>query len=94
MFRGAVCYGVRFCHYKTRCNRYVHPWYIGNADLHGDLQMEMVTNEIENFAKEHEEGLHHVDVEAIHLLDSDELVRRLKKKTFYAGVVITKSRAH
>jgi len=42
--------------------------------------MEMVTNEIEKFAKEHEEGLHHVNVEAIHLLDNSELVRRLKRK--------------
>ena len=55
-------------------------WYIRNADLHRDLQMEMVTNEIEKFAKEHEEGLHHVNVEAIHLLDNSELVRRLKRK--------------
>ena len=27
------------------------PWYIRNADLHKDLQMEMVTNEIGKFAK-------------------------------------------
>jgi hypothetical protein len=42
--------------------------------------MEMVTNEIWKFAKKHEERLpHHVDVEAIQLLDNSELVRRLKK---------------
>ena len=47
------------------------------------------------FAKKHEERLlHHVDVEAIQLLDNSELVRRLKeKKTFWADVVNTKSRA-
>jgi len=57
------------------------PWYIGNADLHRDLQMEMVTNETGKFAKKHEERLlHHVNVEAIQLLDDSELVRRLKKK--------------
>jgi hypothetical protein len=40
-------------------------WYIRNASLHRDLQMEMVTNEIGKFAKEHEERLlHHVSVEA------------------------------
>jgi hypothetical protein len=45
--------------------------------------MEMVTNETGNFAKKHEERiLHHVNVEAIQLLDNSELVRRLKKKTF------------
>jgi len=63
-------------------------WNIVNAagcirktDLHRDLKMEMVTNEIGKFAKKHEEGLlHHVNVEAIQLLDNSELVRRLKKK--------------
>ena len=71
------------------------PWYIRNADLRRDLQMEMVTNEIDKFAKKREERvLHHVNVEAIQLLDNSELVRRLKKKkTFWAGVVIIKSRA-
>ena len=58
-------------------------WYIRNADLHRDLQMKTVTNEIANFAKKHEQRrLHHVNVEAIQLLDKSELVRRLKKKTF------------
>jgi hypothetical protein len=46
-----------------------------------DLQMEMVTSEIGKFAKKHKERLlHHVNVEAIHLLDNSELVRRLKRK--------------
>jgi len=41
----------------------------------------MVTNEIGKFAKKREERLpHHVDVEAIQLLDNSELVRRLKRK--------------
>jgi hypothetical protein len=40
----------------------------------------MVTSEIRKFAKKHEERLlHHVNVEAIQLLDNSELVRRLKK---------------
>ena len=49
-----------------------------------DLQMEMVTNETGRFSKKHEERiLHHVNVEAIQLLDNSELVRRLKRnKTF------------
>jgi hypothetical protein len=43
--------------------------------------MEMFTNEIVKFAKKHEERLlHHVNVEAIQLLDNSELVRRLKRK--------------
>jgi len=56
-------------------------WYIRNADLQRDLQMEMVTNEIGKFAEKHEERLlHHVNVEAIQLVDNSELVRRLKRK--------------
>jgi len=43
--------------------------------------MEMVTNEIGNFTKKNEGRLlHHVNVEAIQLLDNSELVRRLKIK--------------
>jgi len=43
--------------------------------------MEMVTNETGKFAKKHEEKLfHHVNIEAIQLLDNSELVRRLKRK--------------
>jgi hypothetical protein len=43
--------------------------------------MEMVRNEIGKFAKKHEERfLHHVNVEAIQLLENRELVRRLKRK--------------
>jgi len=41
-------------------------WYIRNADLHRDLQMEMVTNVTEKFAKKNKERLlHHVNFEAI-----------------------------
>ena len=62
-------------------------WYIRNADLHRDLQMEMVTNENGNFAKKHEERLlHHVNFEAIQLLDKSELVRRLKRKNPFEEV--------
>ena len=48
------------------------PWYIRNADLHRDLQMQMVTNEIGKLANKHEERLlHHVNVEAIQLPNSE-----------------------
>jgi hypothetical protein len=56
------------------------PWYIQNADLHGDLNMEMVTAEIRRFARKHKDRLlHHDNVEAIQLLDNSELLRRLKR---------------
>jgi hypothetical protein len=43
--------------------------------------MEMVTNKIGKFSSKYEERLllHHVNVEATQLLDSSELVRRLKR---------------
>jgi len=56
----------------------------------------MVTNEIKNFAKKHEERLlHHIIVEVIQLLDNSGLVRRLKKKrkNFWADVAIIESKA-
>ena len=56
-------------------------WHIRKADLHRDLQMQMVINENGKFAKKHEERLfHHVNTEAIQPLDNSELVGRLKKK--------------
>ena len=56
-------------------------WYIRNADLQRDLQMEMVTTEVVKFAKKHEGRLlRHVNIEAIQPLDNTELVRRLKRK--------------
>ena len=62
-------------------NIVVAPRYIWRADLHRDLEMEMVTNEIGKSTKKHKERLlHHVAVEAIQLLDNSELVRRLKRK--------------
>jgi hypothetical protein len=59
------------------------PWYIRNADPHRYLQMELVMNETGKFARKNEERiLHHINVEAIQLLDNSELLRKLKKKTF------------
>ena len=56
-------------------------WYIRNADIHRDLQMETVMNEIGKTAKKHKERLlHHVKVEVIQLLDNRELVRRFKRR--------------
>jgi hypothetical protein len=56
------------------------PWYVRNVDLYRDLKMEMVTAEIQRFARRHEARLHHhVNVEAIQLLDNSELLRRLQR---------------
>jgi hypothetical protein len=59
------------------------PWHIRNAVIYRVLQMEMVTNETGKFVTKQEERLlHHLNVEAIQLLDNSEQVRRLKKNLF------------
>ena len=56
------------------------PWYCRNSDIHRDLNIDTVANAIKKIAKNHEERLHqHVNVEALQLLDTTELVRRLKR---------------
>jgi hypothetical protein len=57
---------------------------VRNGDLHRDLQMYVVSSEIQRFAQKHEGRLHHHEnVEAIQLLDSMGIVHRLQsKKTF------------
>jgi hypothetical protein len=57
------------------------PWYIRNIDLHRDLQVDVVSNEIQRFVQKHEERLHHHEnVEAIQLLDNTYIVRRLQRQ--------------
>lgn len=56
------------------------PWYIRNDDLHRDLKVDLVINVIQKQAEAHERRLHHhVNVEAIQLLDNTDIVRRLKR---------------
>ena len=57
------------------------PWYVRNNDLHRDLQVDVVSNEIQRFTQKHEERLHHHEkAEAIQLLDNMGIVRRLQRK--------------
>jgi hypothetical protein len=57
------------------------PWYIRNNYLHRDLQVDVVSSEIQRFAQKHEERLHHHEiVEAIQLLDNTCILRRLQRK--------------
>ena len=64
------------------------PWYVRNNDLHRDLQVNVVSCEIQRFTQKHEERLHHHENgEAILLLDNAGIVRRLqRKKTFGASL--------
>jgi len=57
------------------------PWYIRNNDLHRELQVDVLTSEIQRFAQKHEGRLHHHEnVEAIQLLDNVGIVRRLHRE--------------
>jgi hypothetical protein len=57
------------------------PWYIRNNDLYRDLQVHVVSSEIQRFAQKHEGRLHHHDnFEAKQLLDNTCIVRSLKRK--------------
>jgi len=57
------------------------PWYIRNNDLYRDLQLDVVTSEIQRFAQKHEGTNHHYEnVEAIQLLDNVGIVCRLQRK--------------
>ena len=56
------------------------PWYIRNSDLHRDLQVDVVSSEIQRFAQKHEGRLHHENVEATQLVDNMGIVRRLQRK--------------
>lgn len=56
------------------------PWYIRNDDLHKDLKMDTVAKVTQKYAEAHEHRLHHhVNVEAIQLLDNTDKLRRLKR---------------
>jgi hypothetical protein len=69
-------------------NSFLDPWYIRNNDLHRDLQVDVVSRELQKVAQKHERRLHqHENVEAIQLLDNVGIVRRLqRKKTFSASL--------
>jgi len=57
------------------------PWYIRNNDLHRNLQVDVVSSEIQRFEQKHRGRLHHHEnVEAKQLLDNTCIVRRLQRK--------------
>jgi len=60
------------------------PWYIRNNDLNRDLQVDVVSSEIQRFAQKHEGRLHHHEnAEAIQLLDKNvHSAQTPEEKTF------------
>lgn len=56
------------------------PWYVRNSDLHRDLKIPFVKEEIHRFAVKHEDRLHHhPNIQASSLLDVTHARRRLKR---------------
>lgn len=56
------------------------PWYIRNKDIHRDLRMKTVQEEIQCFAQKHETRLRkHTNTEIKSLLDCGRQMRRLKE---------------
>jgi hypothetical protein len=59
-------------------------WYFRNNDLHRDLQVDVVSRELQKVAQKHERRLHqHKNVEAIQLLDNVGIVRILQRKKLF-----------
>ncbi len=57
------------------------PWYVRNSDIHRDLEVATVKEEIQKYAAKHEARLHqHINAEALQLLDVKNQVRRLKRR--------------
>jgi hypothetical protein len=62
-------------------------WYIRNESLHKDMDVETVDSVIKKYAESHEQRLQrHINVEALRLLNSDGLVRRLKRTKPFQSV--------
>lgn len=56
------------------------PWFIRNSDIHRDLKMATVKEEIKMAAQRYKIRLQeHVNIEAQHLLNTQGLTRRLKR---------------
>lgn len=56
------------------------PWCIRNSDLHRDLKIPLVKDEIRNYARKHRERLsQHVNVEASQILRNQRTTRRLRR---------------
>ena len=56
------------------------PWYVRNSDLHRDLNIPLVKDEIRKYARKHRERLsQHVNVEASDLIRNQPTIRRLRR---------------
>jgi hypothetical protein len=57
------------------------PWYVRNSDIHRDLRVATVKEEISKYAAKHKDRLQrHQNPEALQLLNNENHLRRLKRK--------------
>ena len=57
------------------------PWYIRNDNLHRDLQMEYVSEEIKNYANKHIQRIYqHQNADIRRMFDTNNVVRRLQRQ--------------
>lgn len=88
------CYGIQISGCAKQANRNTiqtfqnkvlrnivdAPWYIRNSDLHRDLKIPEVKDEIHKFARKHKERLkNHVNLEASQLIRNRPILRRLRR---------------
>lgn len=65
---------------KVLRNMVSAPWYVRNSDLHRDLEIPIVSDEIKKYAIKHKTRLEgHINIEASKLLLSSNINRRLKR---------------
>jgi hypothetical protein len=65
------------------------PWYIRKNDPHIDLQVDVLSSEIQWFAQKHEGRLHqHEKVGVIQLLDNMDIVCTLQRKKPFELVLV------
>ena len=88
---------IQRCQNKVLRNIADAPWYVRNGDLRRDLQMKIVTNEIGRFAKKHWRKAsppqrRRSDPGARQQRTGAKAYKK-ERKTFWAGVVVIKTRA-
>jgi len=77
-----LVHGTQFTAQNHSIKHYVsHLFRFRNSDLHRDLEVDVVSSEIQRFAQKHKEILHHHEnAEAMQLLDNIGIVCRLQRK--------------
>lgn len=61
-------------------------WYVHNKDIHRDLDIPLFKDEIRKVGDRHADQLcHHVNADALTLLDNQHHIQRLKRTKLYSA---------